>query len=77
MRSYFLLLFICISYFTFSQTNPNKKSVIASVEKHQQELINLSDSIWEFAETALKEYRSSKILSDYNQTGISRKDKCS
>jgi aminobenzoyl-glutamate utilization protein B len=65
MRRCFLPLFICTSLITFSQTNLNKKSVITSVEKHQQELINLSDSIWTFAETALKEYRSSKTLSDY------------
>ena len=39
--------------------------MIASVEKHQQELINLSDSVWKYAETALKEYKSSKALSDY------------
>src|SRR4030095_2241691 len=65
MRSYFLLLFISISVCSFAQINSNKKAAIASVEKHQQELINLSDSVWKFAETALKEYQSSKILSDY------------
>ncbi|MEO5685568.1 MAG: amidohydrolase [Chitinophagaceae bacterium] len=43
----------------------NKKTVLASVEKHQQELINLSDSVWKFAETALKESQSAKILADY------------
>ena len=42
-----------------------KKAVLASVETHSLELINLSDSIWSFAETALKENKSSKILADY------------
>src|SRR5215470_19881066 len=65
MRSRLLFLILCISSFAFSQTNPNKNSVIASVEKHQQELIILSDSVWKYAETALKEYKSSKVLSDY------------
>src|SRR5215831_18726556 len=65
MRRYCLLLFICISLYSVAQTSANKTSVIASVDKHQQELVNLSDSIWKYAETALKEYKSSKALSDY------------
>jgi len=43
----------------------NKQSVIASVDKHQAELTNLSDQVWAFAETALKEHKSSKVLADY------------
>jgi aminobenzoyl-glutamate utilization protein B len=65
MRTYIFLVLSFISSFIFAQTNPNKTAVIASVEKHQQELINLSDSVWKYAETALKEYKSSKVLSDY------------
>src|SRR5436190_24000485 len=61
-------LFLFLTWFSVSslaQLSPNKKAIIASVESHQQELINLSDSIWKYAETALKEYKSSKALSDY------------
>jgi len=65
MRTSFFLAFTTITIFSFAQTNPNKTAVVASVEKHQQELINLSDSVWKYAETALKEYKSSKALSDY------------
>ncbi|MFI5187412.1 MAG: amidohydrolase [Chitinophagales bacterium] len=65
MRFCFVLLFVSFSFFSFAQIDPDKKAVITSVEKHQQELIDLSDSIWKYAETALKEYRSSKALSDY------------
>ncbi len=43
----------------------NKNAVLASVEKHQQELISLSDQIWGYAEIAMKETKSSKVLSDY------------
>jgi aminobenzoyl-glutamate utilization protein B len=43
----------------------NKKAILASVEKHQQELIKLSDQVWGFAETAMKETQSSKVLADY------------
>jgi len=65
MRTYIFLVLIFSSSFVFAQTNPNKTAVIVSVEKHQQELINLSDSIWKYAETALKEYKSARALSDY------------
>lgn len=49
------------------ETNPsaNKKAILASVEKHQQELIKLSDQVWGFAETAMRETKSSKALADY------------
>ncbi len=46
----------------------NKKSVIQSVDSHQEELIRLSDQIWEFAETALLEHKSSKLLADYAES---------
>src|SRR5262245_58269543 len=42
-----------------------KEEVVASIEKHKSELISLSDQIWAFAETALRETRSSKVLADY------------
>lgn len=42
-----------------------KKAAVASVERHQPELVELSDQVWEFAETALRETRSSKVLADY------------
>ncbi len=43
----------------------NKKAVIASVEKHEAELIRISDEIWALAETAFEETKSAKILADY------------
>src|ERR1044072_9299165 len=42
-----------------------KEEVVASVEKHKAELTGLSDQIWAFAETALRETRFSKVLADY------------
>ncbi|SDB27354.1 aminobenzoyl-glutamate utilization protein B [Flavobacteriaceae bacterium MAR_2010_188] len=48
-----------------NKMNSTKKAVIASVEKHEQNLIGLSDKIWELAETAFEETESSKVLSDY------------
>ena len=43
----------------------NKQSAIASVEKHKQNLIKLSDSIWSFAEIAFQETKSAEVLANY------------
>lgn len=42
-----------------------KRAVVASVDQHAADLSGLSDKIWEYAETALKEHKSSKLLADY------------
>jgi len=63
-----LALLLLAANFTYAQPaieTANKKAIIASVEKHEQELINLSDSVWTYAEIAMKETKSSKILADY------------
>ena len=70
-----LLFLFIISIFSFSQPknakrpadkfNSTKQLVLASLVKHQEELIELSDHVWAFAETALKETQSSKALADY------------
>ncbi|WP_421807441.1 amidohydrolase [Flagellimonas sp.] len=43
----------------------DKKAVVASVEKHKENLIQISDSIWTLAETAFEESISSELLADY------------
>jgi aminobenzoyl-glutamate utilization protein B len=43
----------------------NKEEAVASIDKRKAEMIELSDRIWAFAETALREHKSSKALSDY------------
>jgi aminobenzoyl-glutamate utilization protein B len=73
MKYLFILLFTFgCSLAVFSQSkNPNKEAVIAAIEKHKQELIQLSDQVWAFAETALKEKQSAKVLADYaEQQGL-------
>ncbi len=42
-----------------------KEKAVASIESHRAELIDLSDRIWAFAETALRETRSAAVLADY------------
>jgi aminobenzoyl-glutamate utilization protein B len=63
-----LFLALLIPSLTYSQkqkVSANKTSIIESVDKHQKELIDLSDKIWAYAETALKEHKSAKLLADY------------
>ena len=67
MKLFFLPL-LFISQILFAQKvkpSANKNAVLASVEKHQRELIALSDQIWGFAEIAMRETKSSKVLADY------------
>jgi len=45
--------------------SPAKRAAVASVTAHSDDLISLSDKIWEYAETALREHKSSKLLADY------------
>jgi len=42
-----------------------KRAAVASVDKHAADLTGLSDEIWGYAETALREHKSSKLLADY------------
>ncbi len=43
----------------------HKKEVVASIEKHKENLIQISDSIWALAETAFEETISAELLADY------------
>jgi aminobenzoyl-glutamate utilization protein B len=45
-----------------------KNDAVASIESKKSELIALSDQIWDFSETALKETRSAKLLADYAES---------
>ncbi len=63
---FFFFIFSFVSTYGQNKGVEAKKSdVIASVEKHKNELIAISDSIWVLAETAFEESVSSKLLSDY------------
>lgn len=48
-----------------AKVSPNKEAATASVDKHRSALTGLSDQIWRYAETALRETRSSKTLADW------------
>ena len=57
---------ILINAFSYGQNLKTiKKEIQQSIEKQKINLIESSDAIWEFAETSLVEFESSKILMDY------------
>ena len=61
-----LVTLITAGSFRTSATDLGKKEhAVASIEEHRQELTALSDKVWAYAETALRETRSSKTLADY------------
>jgi aminobenzoyl-glutamate utilization protein B len=61
----FLTAMLLSPFAAFAADVKKKQDVVASIEKHRAELTALSDKIWAYAETALRETRSSKVLADY------------
>jgi aminobenzoyl-glutamate utilization protein B len=61
-----ILAFVFIPQsFSKDKFSKNKKEIIGSIERQKDRLIEISDKIWEAAETSLQEFKSSKYLSDY------------
>ena len=61
-----ILAFIFIPVaFSKDKLSKNKKEIVGSIERQKDRLIEISDKIWEAAETSLQEFKSSKYLSDY------------
>ena len=48
-----------------ADAGPVKQAVVATVDEQRADLVTLSDQIWAFAETALREKRSAAALADY------------
>jgi aminobenzoyl-glutamate utilization protein B len=69
MKIVYAVLFACTCFAVHAQENKtvpaNKQSVLNSITKQEKELITLSDQVWSFAEIAMKEYQSAKVLSAY------------
>jgi aminobenzoyl-glutamate utilization protein B len=66
MKTKLIVLIILINAFSYSQNVKIVKNEIQqSIDKQKTNLIKTSDAIWEFAETSLVEFESSKVLMDY------------
>ena len=71
MKTFISCLFLLTSLAGLAQPkklSPNKATIIKSVDKHEKELIAVSDKIWAYAETALRETKSAKELADYAES---------
>ena len=67
----FLALLLCINPLTqtlIAQISGEKQFVIESIDNHAAQLISISDQIWKFAETALREHQSAKVLADFAES---------
>ena len=60
-----LMMALAVPFTGLAADVKKKQDAVASIEKHRSELTALSDQIWSYAETALRETRSSKALADY------------
>lgn len=63
-----LLVLICslVPMASFAATqSATKRAAVAAIDKHATALTQLSDAVWAFAETALREHRSAKLLADF------------
>ena len=61
----FILLVWSFQVVHAQKMNAHKKAILASIDKHQDVLIAISDSIWALAETAFNEGQSAEILASY------------
>jgi aminobenzoyl-glutamate utilization protein B len=61
----FIFSLLLFSGLTWADTEATKLKVVESIDNQSGQLIELSDQIWAFAETALREYQSSALLADY------------
>jgi aminobenzoyl-glutamate utilization protein B len=60
-----LLLLIPAISLAQAKLTKNKQALLASIAKHEQKLLEISDAIWANAEVAFQEEKSAKILADY------------
>jgi aminobenzoyl-glutamate utilization protein B len=59
------LLVVLNAFAQVKKLSANKDAALNSVNKYEEELTKLSNEVWAYAETALKEYKSSEALSAY------------
>ncbi len=66
MRIVFCFMFVLPALFAQqSRLSTNKKAVVESIDKQKEQLREISDKIWAYAEVAFRENASSKTLADY------------
>ena len=61
----FAFALLMLSGLVLADTQSVKSKAVENIDNQSGQLIKLSDQIWAFAETALREYQSSAVLADY------------
>jgi aminobenzoyl-glutamate utilization protein B len=64
-KTIFLFLLVATSALGDIKFTAEKQAAIATIDKTSAEMTALSDKVWAYAETALKETQSSKALADW------------
>ncbi len=64
-KLFFISIIIIPNAFSQVKLSKNKQVIVNSIEEKKDKLIEISDKIWEAAETSLQEFKSSQYLSDY------------
>jgi aminobenzoyl-glutamate utilization protein B len=64
-KTIFVLLLVATSAFADVKFSAEKQSAAATIDQTSAEMTALSDKVWAYAETALKETQSSKALADF------------
>ncbi|MGA9572781.1 MAG: amidohydrolase [Lysobacterales bacterium] len=65
MKKTIIALAFLFSGIALADTESAKIEAVESIDNQSGQLIEISDQIWAFAETALHEYQSSALLADY------------
>ena len=65
MRRVLVLLLLASPLFADVKFADDKKAAVATIENNATEMTALSDKVWGYAETALRETQSAKALADY------------
>jgi aminobenzoyl-glutamate utilization protein B len=60
-----LFALLLSSGMALADTEALKTEAVESIDDQSGQMIEISDKIWEYAETALREYQSSALLADY------------
>ena len=77
MKNYLpiLILILSIGSINAQSTNKLKKDLLNSIDKKSNDLISISDNIWEAAEVAFREEKSANYLIDYAEKNGFKIDK--
>ena len=65
LQKLIIVILVMLPLVAIAGSTKKKEQAIASIDKRKSEFTNLSDQVWTFAETALRETRSAKLLADY------------